>query len=262
MIALVVVSLALAAPKTLLEAGLDQVAAKMLARQVEKHPHEPVFSTMYGIALARLGQIYDAERAFEHGIAPSEWAVEAAVRRADLARTRGDCTEAADLRLSVRLEVSSKVEARLWAGAARDALACGELEVAEDRALMGLTAHANAGAPLAALAEITRTRGDDLQAEVWLALAEADPDARWPPLIRARWSLEDGHLVRAQEAIERAVRISRPEVTLTATRAAVLLATGQADRARHMLETPRWANADHPEMVAARRLVARAIESD
>ena len=243
-------SLALAQPTSLLEAGMDRMAAKVLARSIATE-RDPALVAMLGVAEARLGQTTAARAHLEEGVPPARHALEASVHLADLLRLDGDCA-AAEVRVTHRWEVPPVVEARLWAGAALDRLACGDLDGAADDALQALAAD-DGGAAHTALAAVARARGLAGESARHLALAQADPAAGAPWRLAAAWALEEGEVGAAGDALEVALRRERPSAELWALRVAVRRAEGNDHAVGALLAVPRWAEADHPAVLDARR---------
>jgi len=215
-----------------------RTAAQSLRESLEQSPEDPALLARLGLAYYQLGLYSDAAAAF-HDAAGSEYYERQGIgAHATTLRELGRYEELAPLRQGQILAASDEATLNnAYLGAADDAIAIGNLDMALDMAMWALALRPQSPSTQAWLADIYQRRGEPDEAgfHLWLA-GLAGYDGTRASQVEARIALEDDAIVEALDAVERGRHTRRRNGQLAVVHAEIYRCMGWYSDAQAIFE--------------------------
>lgn len=222
---------------------------------LEQYPNGPELNTQAGLALYTEGRYPDALHYFELGAGGDLYAQGGAGRHAECLRETGQPQAAQALHLERLWETTSTDEAfAIWLQLLQDRRNAGDLNGAWDALYTAEGIHPESPVVAAWAAELEMDEGQLEAAEVRLNASEhlsATPPRRWV-LARARLYLLQGTPELALELLSEQRQGRRRFPLMAAMQAHAMIATGDVEGARDLVNTPLFAYRLEPELIALR----------
>lgn len=235
--------------------GKALTARRTLVPMLENNPNDPAANLFMGMALSVEGKHNDAMIYYRAGEAAPLYWEHGVGFHAESLRYSGRPQQAATLRGLQLMDADLEAEGLTWLEQADDYRAAGQLDKAWESANqaialrpLGIKAHA-------VLADIAMDAGQIDLAEEHLFLAEKRIDGAAPPrlyLTRARLELARGEHEKALELVEFAREQRRWLVDAVYLHTAVLLAMGDVEGAKGVLNRPKLTPKQSPPVLLAR----------